>query len=106
MYTDDLLKAGSKASPKDLAKMVDDVIVLLRVIEGKDIFQAFFKKLLGKRLLLGKSESRDGEMLMIAKLKEECGSSFTRKLEEMFKDVDLSADLGGQYLAVSSSSCC
>ena len=30
---------------------------------------------------------------MISKLRTECGSSFTSKLEGMFKDVDLSKDI-------------
>ncbi len=49
--------------------------------QGKDVFEAFFKKDLAKRLLLGKSGSTDAEKSMISKLKQECGSSFTNKLE-------------------------
>ncbi len=33
----------------------------------------------------GKSSSIDAEKSLIAKLKHECGSSFTNKLEGMFK---------------------
>jgi hypothetical protein len=40
---------------------------------------------LAKRLLLGKSASIDAEKSMISKLKTECGSQFTNKLEGMFK---------------------
>eukprot|EP00967_Tisochrysis_lutea_P133881 scaffold235726_cov17-Tisochrysis_lutea.AAC.2 len=58
--------------------------------QGKDVFEAFYKKDLAKRLLLGKSASIDAEKTMIAKLKAECGSQFTSKLEGMFKDVELS----------------
>lgn len=54
------------------------------------MFEAFYKKDLAKRLLLGKSASIDAEKTMIAKLKAECGSQFTSKLEGMFKDVELS----------------
>jgi cullin-4 len=50
-------------------------------VQGKDVFEAFFKKDLAKRLLLGKSGSNDAEKSMISKLKQECGSSFTNKLE-------------------------
>ena len=61
------------------------------------MFEAFYKKDLAKRLLLGKSSSFDLEKSMIAKLKSECGSNFTNKLEGMFKDIDLSNDLMSQY---------
>lgn len=45
------------------------------------MFEAFFKKDLAKRLLHGKSGSVDAEKSMISKLKQECGSGFTNKLE-------------------------
>jgi hypothetical protein len=61
--------------------------------QGKDIFEAFYKKDLAKRLLLGRSASNDAEKSMITKLKAECGSQFTNKLEGMFKDIDLSNDV-------------
>ena len=62
-------------------------------LQGKDVFEAFYKKDLAKRLLLGRSASTDAEKNMITKLKTECGSQFTNKLEGMFKDVDLSRDI-------------
>lgn len=37
---------------------------------------------------------------MIAKLKAECGSNFTGKLEGMFKDIDLSRDLMAQVIMI------
>jgi hypothetical protein len=44
-------------------------MVLFRYIHGKDVFEAFYKKDLAKRLLLGKSASIDSEKSMISKLK-------------------------------------
>lgn len=41
------------------------------VIKGKDVFEAFYKKDLAKRLLLGKSASIDAEKSMISKVKNE-----------------------------------
>lgn len=45
--------------------------------EGKDVFEAFYKKDLAKRLLVGKSASVDAEKSMLSKLKhgEYCLSS-------------------------------
>ena len=65
--------------------------VLLAV--GKDVFEAFYKKDLAKRLLVGKSASVDAEKSMLSKLKQECGAAFTSKLEGMFKDMELSKDV-------------
>lgn len=39
-------------------------------IIGKDVFEAFYKKDLAKRLLLGKSASTDAEKSMLLKLKQ------------------------------------
>ena len=69
----------------------------MRWLHPSQVFEAFYKKDLAKRLLLGKSSSFELEKSMIAKLKSECGSHFTNKLEGMFKDIDLSHDLMTQY---------
>ena len=68
-------------------------MVLFRFIHGKDVFEAFYKKDLAKRLLVGKSASVDAEKSMLSKLKQECGGGFTSKLEGMFKDMELSKDI-------------
>ena len=75
-----------------LFKPVQTVLCMFH-LQGKDVFEAFYKKDLAKRLLLGRSASTDAEKNMITKLKTECGSQFTNKLEGMFKDVDLSREL-------------
>lgn len=38
------------------------------MVQGKDVFEAFYKKDLAKRLLLGKSASIDAEKSMISKV--------------------------------------
>lgn len=49
------------------------VFFIHRFIHGKDVFEAFYKKDLAKRLLVGKSASVDSEKSMLSKLKAECG---------------------------------
>ena len=39
-------------------------------MSGKDVFEAFYKKDLAKRLLVGKSASHDAEKSMLSKLKQ------------------------------------
>ena len=81
----------------ELEAEFDQVIVLFRYVHGKDVFEAFYKKDLAKRLLLGRSGSIDAEKAMIARLKSECGAGFTQKLEGMFKDVQASRDTMAAY---------
>jgi len=97
-YIDSKLKRGNKGqSEEEMEAVMDKVMVLFRYINGKDVFEAFYKKDLAKRLLLNKSASFDSEKSMISKLKTECGSGFTSKLEGMFKDMDLSKDIMNEF---------
>ncbi|KAK4271848.1 hypothetical protein QN277_020479 [Acacia crassicarpa] len=97
-FLDEKLRAGNKGtSEEELEGTLDRVLVLFRFIQGKDVFEAFYKKDLAKRLLLGKSASIDAEKSMISKLKTECGSQFTNKLEGMFKDIELSKEINESF---------
>ncbi|KAG7168303.1 Cullin-4B-like, partial [Homarus americanus] len=93
-FVDGKLRAGNKEATEDeLERLLDKIMVLFRFIHGKDVFEAFYKKDLAKRLLVGKSASVDAEKSMLSKLKQECGPGFTSKLEGMFKDMELSKDI-------------
>ncbi|WZZ02211.1 hypothetical protein YC2023_074539 [Brassica napus] len=88
-FLDEKLRAGNKGtSEEELESTLE---------KGKDVFEAFYKKDLAKRLLLGKSASIDAEKSMISKLKTECGSQFTNKLEGMFKDIELSKEINESF---------
>lgn len=116
-HIDMLLRGGIKALPKslisdskdrsqaersgqastgdedaELDRQLDAALELFRFIEGKDVFEAFYKKDLARRLLMGRSASQDAERSMLTKLKSECGSSFTHNLEQMFKDMALAKE--------------
>ncbi|XP_045781238.1 cullin-4A isoform X2 [Maniola jurtina] len=97
-FVDLKLRAGNKeATEEELERLLDKIMVLFRFIHGKDVFEAFYKKDLAKRLLVGKSASVDAEKSMLSKLKQECGGGFTCKLEGMFKDMELSKDINITY---------
>jgi len=97
-FVDQQLRSGNKGVAEDeVEALLDRAMDLFRFISGKDVFEAFYKKDLAKRLLLGKSASADLEKSMLQKLKNECGASFTAKLEGMFKDIDLSKDLMASF---------
>lgn len=70
---------------------------LFRFVHGKAVFEAFYKKDLARRLLMGRSASNDAERSMLTRLKNECGSGFTHNLESMFKDMDLARDEMASY---------
>lgn len=88
-------KAGQASTgdeDAELDRQLEQGLELFRFIEGKDVFEAFYKKDLARRLLMNRSASQDAEKAMLAKLKAECGSSFTHNLEQMFKDQELARD--------------
>ncbi|GAA5889294.1 hypothetical protein JCM6882_000698 [Rhodosporidiobolus microsporus] len=104
-YLDAKLRSGNRSmDDAELESTLNDVLYLFRFTQGKDIFEAFYKRDLAKRLLLNKSASFDAERSMLLKLKDECGAGFTQKLELMFKDMELSADVMQAYNATSLSS--
>jgi len=116
-YIDGLLRGGLKALPPslqstnrdlqhaqrsglestadedtELDRQLDQALELFRFIQGKDAFEAFYKRALARRLLLDRSASQDAERSMLAKLRGECGANFTHNLEQMFKDKDIARD--------------
>lgn len=95
-YVDQKLRAKN-INMDELETCFTDVMSIFRLIQGKDIFEAFYKKELAKRLLLGKSSSQDAENSMVTKLKYECGSTFTSKIEGMFNDVSISTEINSAF---------
>jgi cullin-4 len=101
-YVDMLLRGGAKAIPVQLSRrastkveaaeaeddnedtivdedtevnnQLDQVLDLFRFVHGKAVFEAFYKKDLARRLLMGRSASADAERSMLARLKT--GKSF------------------------------
>jgi cullin-4 len=96
-FVDVKLRGEKGMSEDEVESLLDRLMVLFKYLAGKDTFEAFYKKDLAKRLLLSKSASFDLETSMIAKLKAECGSAFTNKLEGMFKDMELTRELMKNY---------
>lgn len=122
-YVDILLRGGAKAIPAQLTvtnrdntaneqeeeddhgvdedtevnSQLDQVLDLFRFVHGKAVFEAFYKKDLARRLLMGRSASADAERSMLSRLKTECGAGFTQNLEQMFKDVELGREEMSSY---------
>jgi hypothetical protein len=66
-------------------------------VDDKDIFQKFYSKMLAKRLIHSTSASDEAEASMISKLKQCCGYEYTSKLQQMFTDITLSAELNSKF---------
>lgn len=92
-------QASTGDEDAELNRQLDQALELFRFIEGKDVFEAFYKKDLARRLLMNRSASQDAERKMLSKLKSECGATFTHNLEQMFKDMELAKDEMANYKA-------
>ncbi|KAI8636445.1 Cullin family-domain-containing protein [Parasitella parasitica] len=76
---------------------LDSILVLFRFIRSKDAFEAYFKRFLAKRLLMDRSTSGELENHVLVNLKSECGAEFTKDLENMFTDIQISTDLTNEF---------
>lgn len=61
-------------------------------LPAKDVFEAFYRKDLAKRLLAERFASIDTEKQVCSMLKAECGAAYTSKIEGMFQDVEWSRE--------------
>jgi cullin-4 len=73
----------------DFSKIISGLFVPLT---AKDVFEAFYKKDLAKRLLWNRVVSMDVEKSVCSLFKAECGAAYTSKMEGMFQDVDWSRE--------------
>ncbi|GLH00123.1 Cullin-1, partial [Gryllus bimaculatus] len=97
-YCDLLLKKSSKNPEEaELEDTLNQVMVVFKYIEDKDVFQKFYSKMLAKRLVQHMSASDDSESSMISKLKGACGFEYTSKLQRMFQDIGVSKDLNEAF---------
>ncbi|KAJ1896008.1 hypothetical protein LPJ66_004249 [Kickxella alabastrina] len=94
LFIDENLKNGlRRMTEQEMDHILERSVLMFRFLKNKDAFEHYYKAHLAKRLLLGRSVSDDAEQSVVSKLKVECGSQFTLKLEGMFKDMQLSSDL-------------
>eukprot|EP00033_Pygsuia_biforma_P004349 GCRY01004767.1.p1 GENE.GCRY01004767.1~~GCRY01004767.1.p1 ORF type:complete len:750 (+),score=223.43 GCRY01004767.1:204-2453(+) len=100
-YTDLLLRRDKKTAllEKELDDKLNEIMILFRLLQNKDVFQKFYMNSLSRRLIHGASLSDDAEGSMITRLKEACGYEYTSKLQRMFTDISLSADINRDFSA-------
>ena len=59
----------SEDEDMEIGKQLDQALALFRFVHGKAVFEAFYKRDLARRLLLGRSASSDAEKSMLTRLK-------------------------------------
>lgn len=87
-FCDRILKSGGeKLSETEVEKSLDQIVQLFSFLNDKDLFAEIYRNQLAKRLLNQRSASDDAEKQMIGKLKLQCGTQFTSKMEGMLNDL-------------------
>lgn len=98
LFIDDNLRRGIKGRTEgEVDEVLDKAITLFRYLSDKDVFERHYKNHLSRRLLANRSLSHDAEKQMLGKLKVEVGVAFTSRLEGMFKDMNLSEEMTGEF---------
>eukprot|EP00124_Ichthyophonus_hoferi_P003309 Ihof_evm5s281 gene=Ihof_evmTU5s281 len=72
-------------------------MTVFKYLDDKDVFQKFYSRMLAKRLIHSLSVSDEAEEAMISHLKQACGFEYTSKLQRMFTDMRVSADINMQF---------
>ncbi|CAD5227534.1 unnamed protein product [Bursaphelenchus okinawaensis] len=95
----DMLLRKSAKNPEDreLEELLNQVMVVFKYIDDKDVFQKFYSKFLAKRLVNELSSSEEAESTMINQLKQMCGFEYTSKLQRMITDATLSKEISDQF---------
>lgn len=92
-FCDRVLKSGGeKLSETEVEQSLDRIVQLFSFLTDKDLFAEIYRNQLAKRLLNQRSASDDAEKAMIGKLKLQCGTQFTSKMEGMLNDLAIGND--------------
>eukprot|EP00978_Attheya_sp_CCMP212_P006941 scaffold16220_cov51-Attheya_sp.AAC.4 len=96
-FCDRVLKSNEKLNDAEVEENLDRVVQLFSYLTDKDLFAEIYRNQLAKRLLNQRSSSDDSEKIMIAKLKMQCGTQFTAKMEGMLGDLAVGSDQRSEF---------
>ena len=88
------------------AARFDDSLLVFKYIRSKDVFEAYYRFHLGRRLLSSSSTDMETEKDFVSRLKLECGQSYVAKIEAMMNDVDNSRELVSSWRAETRAEMC
>lgn len=99
VYVNEYLKEKANSQSDEVTeKRFTELLRILHHVIDRDLFQEFYRKQLAKRLLMsGGNLQEEAEKMFIAKLKGQYGAAFTNRLEGMFTDHTLAAELQSQF---------
>lgn len=97
-YCDRILRSGGeKLSEAEVEDNLEKLVQLFSYLTEKDLFADIYRNQLAKRLLNQRSASNDSEKVMISKLKMQCGTQFTGKMEGMLNDLAVGSDQKSEF---------
>ncbi|CAI5450667.1 unnamed protein product [Caenorhabditis angaria] len=100
-YCDLLLRKtqlSKKLTSEEIDEKLNQVLLVLKYVENKDVFMRFHRAHLSRRLILEMSADQEKEEMMVAKLRE-CGmpSDAVNKLSRMLQDIEVNKDLNSNF---------
>jgi len=98
LFIDDNFKRGLRGkSDAEVDRVLEKATVMIRHLTERDMFERYYQKHLARRLLHNKSEHPEAEKMMISRMQQELGKTFTLRFEGMFRDMTTSEELARQY---------
>lgn len=76
-----------KMCPKET---IDQLVAVFRMIASKDVFESAHHHYLTRRILMMKSHIIEADKYFKRALKEQCGPDYTKRLNDLFKDLNVS----------------
>ncbi|CAD6195381.1 unnamed protein product [Caenorhabditis auriculariae] len=100
-YCDLLLRKtqlSKKLTSEEIDEKLNQVLLVLKYVQNKDLFMRFHRAHLSRRLILEMSADQDKEEMMVNKLRE-CGMppDMVNKLSKMLQDIEVNKDLSSLF---------
>ncbi|CAL2045173.1 unnamed protein product [Caenorhabditis brenneri] len=100
-YCDLLLRKtqlSKKLTSEEIDEKLNQVLLVLKYVENKDVFMRFHRAHLSRRLILEMSADQEKEEMMVTRLRE-CGmpSDGVNKLSRMLQDIELNKDMNASF---------
>ncbi|KAJ3437619.1 cullin-1 [Anaeramoeba flamelloides] len=97
LYYNKILKGSNFSSSSDeTQKMVNLSLQLIHFLKELDIFQKYYLFYLSQRLIFNYSEM-DQEIELLKGLRKLFGFDFTRRMEKLIKDIEISKQINNNY---------
>uniref|UniRef100_A0A1I7UZZ3 Cullin-5 n=2 Tax=Caenorhabditis tropicalis TaxID=1561998 RepID=A0A1I7UZZ3_9PELO len=89
---------SKKLTSEEIDEKLNQVLLVLKYVENKDVFMRFHRAHLSRRLILEMSADQEKEEMMVARLRE-CGmpSDAVNKLSRMLQDIEVNKDLNASF---------